>query len=277
MYKKGFTLSEVLITVAIIGVVAAITLPILNNNTRYSEYRSALKKSISGLNQALFLSYALEGTSGSNYSTASDLVTNVFKKRMSVLDNGNKFTNEEVCSPIGDGENVFTTADGIKFCVTNWKITENDIDETNESICNSKSLVPCYEDSTLPNLWIDVNGNRKPNKATGEGEKFGDIFSAYIFDKRFVPMDIATLNMMSDEFKFSAGNGNNSPEQPKEEKPEEEEPEEECDPKAHCTPIKIGNQTTEMCNTSCPYKRQCKDDPDPNPFLGFLPPGMNCL
>lgn len=37
--KKGFTLAEVLITLGIIGVVAAITIPTLIANTRSQQYR----------------------------------------------------------------------------------------------------------------------------------------------------------------------------------------------------------------------------------------------
>ena len=59
MKKLGFTLAEVLITLVIIGVIAAMTVPTLMNNTNAQEFRSALKKAISGANQALTLNYAL--------------------------------------------------------------------------------------------------------------------------------------------------------------------------------------------------------------------------
>lgn len=42
--KTGFTLAEVLITLGIIGVVAAITIPTLIANTRSQQYRSKFKK-----------------------------------------------------------------------------------------------------------------------------------------------------------------------------------------------------------------------------------------
>lgn len=51
--KKGFTLSEVLITIAIIGIVAAITLPTLLNKTQDAKYKTAYKKAFSVLSQAL--------------------------------------------------------------------------------------------------------------------------------------------------------------------------------------------------------------------------------
>ena len=50
--KQGFTLAEVLITLVIIGVVAAITLPTVVANSNEQALRSALKKNYSILEQA---------------------------------------------------------------------------------------------------------------------------------------------------------------------------------------------------------------------------------
>ena len=44
MKKNGFTLAEVLITLAIIGVVATLTLPALMTNTAEQQAKTALKK-----------------------------------------------------------------------------------------------------------------------------------------------------------------------------------------------------------------------------------------
>ncbi len=57
----AFTLAEVLITLGIIGVVAAMTIPNLIANTRSSQYRSAFKKAVSTLSQAGRMSEAQYG------------------------------------------------------------------------------------------------------------------------------------------------------------------------------------------------------------------------
>ena len=58
MKKFGFTLAEVLITLGVIGVVAAMTLPTLINKTKGAQYRAKFKKSVSVLNQAVKLNQA---------------------------------------------------------------------------------------------------------------------------------------------------------------------------------------------------------------------------
>ena len=50
--KKAFTLSEVLITLGIIGIVAAMTMPMILANSREKEMVSRLKKAYSNVSQA---------------------------------------------------------------------------------------------------------------------------------------------------------------------------------------------------------------------------------
>lgn len=59
--KKGFTLAEVLITLGVIGVVAAITMPTLINNYKKSAYVSKFKHTYSLLQQAIALSQVENG------------------------------------------------------------------------------------------------------------------------------------------------------------------------------------------------------------------------
>ena len=58
--KQGFTLAEVLTTLMVIGVVAAMTIPTLINSTDDQQHKVALKKGISILSQATQLNTAKE-------------------------------------------------------------------------------------------------------------------------------------------------------------------------------------------------------------------------
>ena len=61
MKKNGFTLAEVLITLAIIGVVATLTLPALMTNTQEQQAKTALKKGINTLTEAAQMNQAISG------------------------------------------------------------------------------------------------------------------------------------------------------------------------------------------------------------------------
>lgn len=61
MKKNGFTLAEVLITLAIIGVVATMTLPALMTNTAEQQAKSAMKKGINTFTEAAQMSQAVDG------------------------------------------------------------------------------------------------------------------------------------------------------------------------------------------------------------------------
>ena len=66
--KWGFTLAEILITMGIIGVVAALTIPVLVSNSNANAYKTALKKNISVLNSAINTSMARSGIDLENSS-----------------------------------------------------------------------------------------------------------------------------------------------------------------------------------------------------------------
>lgn len=76
MKKNGFTLAEVLITLAIIGVVATLTLPALMTNTQEQQAKTALKKGINTLTEAAQMHQAITGVDfgsiSSNLTTASN-------------------------------------------------------------------------------------------------------------------------------------------------------------------------------------------------------------
>ena len=206
MRKLGFTLAEVLITLVIIGVIAAMTVPTLMNNTNAQEFRSAIKKAISGANQALTLHYALEGVGAQDYADAKALVDNVFKVRMSVIDDeewlgtaANDKDNITADCDTKENGGVFTTADGMKFCVTG-NYAGNATGDDQASACNSYNTVPCTADGgDSQNLIIDVNGSKNPNRLTTNADQPRDIYAAQIFNQKVIPFGTAAQRVMFDK------------------------------------------------------------------------------
>lgn len=90
MMKKlaGFTLAEVLITLGIIGVVAAMTIPTLMSNTNKSEFKTAYKKVISAVNQAVTLSVAIDyldfGDANTGDQSVEDSILGILSKKMQI-------------------------------------------------------------------------------------------------------------------------------------------------------------------------------------------------
>ncbi len=83
MKKQGFTLAEVLITLVIIGIIAAMTLPSLLGGTNKQEIKTGLQKAMSTLSQAITLHYAL---TGEDFSTGGDNVSGFVTTRLNIKD-----------------------------------------------------------------------------------------------------------------------------------------------------------------------------------------------
>lgn len=77
---KGFTMAEVLITIGIIGVVAAMTLPPLINKTQHKELQTAFLKTYSELNQASQQFMVKESMSVADYAAIDN--SNTMEKFM---------------------------------------------------------------------------------------------------------------------------------------------------------------------------------------------------
>ncbi len=102
MKLKGFTLSEVLITIGIIGVVAAMTLPSLVNNAKNKELEAAFKKQYSLLTQAL------------NFMILNDICTTtecMMESNYQIVDKFSRFYKSvKICELGTDDENCFPRA-----------------------------------------------------------------------------------------------------------------------------------------------------------------------
>lgn len=79
MKKSGFTLAEVLITLGIIGFIAAITLPSLTTATTDKQSASALKKSLNSLTNIAQISQAADGIDFGNIETINEFIRMVRK------------------------------------------------------------------------------------------------------------------------------------------------------------------------------------------------------
>ena len=75
----GFTLAEVLITLGIIGVVAAMTIPTLMANTGRAEFKTAFKKVVSAVNQAVTLSVAIDYLDFGDADTGTSNTESIYK------------------------------------------------------------------------------------------------------------------------------------------------------------------------------------------------------
>lgn len=80
--EQAFTLAEVLITLGIIGVVAALTLPSLINRTKNRELHTAFLKTYSELNQVAQKYYADMGetVTDTSFATQSNLADEIMTK-----------------------------------------------------------------------------------------------------------------------------------------------------------------------------------------------------
>lgn len=143
MQKLGFTLAEVLITLSIIGVVAAMTLPALTANIQKAQTGPALAKAINILENANRMALT-------EYETRS--LKTIASNYMSILDG---YVSGAAKSPY-----EYISKDGILYSVGG--------DFTSGTSNLEKYLNSGYH------VTIDVNGVKKPNSG---GE---DVFSVIV-------------------------------------------------------------------------------------------------
>lgn len=174
MFKqcKGFTLAEVLITLGIIGVVAAMTIPTLMNQTNDTQLKVAWKKNYTILNQAFLSLYNDEGGQF-NFVNAPNTVagSDEFRDKLSAY-----LKYSKSCSAASTKGNCW-------HIDNNWFYLSNSpyIDAAPRAglILNDGALVlvELKGAATGGYVVVDVNGFKKPN-TMGR-----DIFWAYSNDK----------------------------------------------------------------------------------------------
>ena len=232
----GFTLAEVLITLAIIGVVAAISIPSVISNSQQQEFKTGLKKAVSVLNSAITMNMALDGESPYDNK---DLF-NYLQKHMAILETTSSIHAKYLTTPAWGNNTAFTnsafyTVDGMRF-EFNRHNSFASINErlylygTNIALCpgnlttfsGSDSCGGCgsYGLSNNPDgttkppclIVVDINGDRKPNPANVNckeyscatplkysdplGLKLTDLFTIMITDREAIPYGIAAQRAM---------------------------------------------------------------------------------
>ena len=156
-------MAEVLITLGIIGIVAAMTLPSLINNKKNKELETAFKKNYSVISQALNMYYAQNGERLTiEYATNRQLKP-ILMKYMNVLhDCGWSMATSKTCIP-SSGSDTTTTV--YKNYTGTNTISLNLFDD-GQFILNDGSLILLENPSnTRIYISVDVNGYLKnPNR-----------------------------------------------------------------------------------------------------------------
>ena len=167
----GFSLSEVLITLGVIGVVAAITLPVVINKTQthilknqykrvYSNYSNALQKYIVD-NSIPDCYYGKNGIS-SNYTGCSEFFQDFMQyfKYIKYCES-NAFSNG--CIPKYDS---YCSKDGGCLGFSEDRVNT----ESKAWVLNDGSSFICYNANSktcsMPLFQVDINGKKAPNKGS---------------------------------------------------------------------------------------------------------------
>ena len=171
MIKKGFTIAEVLITITIIGVVAALGLPALNSNIQRNSWTTGLSAANNILTNGFSQMLAIENTNhidstqlwseyvSSDVSTLNNNIKNIFAKYFN-LTNGN---NEEYIVSNVDGGNAEIS--GFRLDLSN----KTSLFLTLHPYATNESCSAIKENGgnlceDMADIFVDINGNKGPNK-----------------------------------------------------------------------------------------------------------------
>lgn len=212
MKKNAFTLAEVLITLTVIGIVAAMTIPSLMQKTQDAEFKAAWKKKFAELSQINL--QVLNDNGGTIESICANYRSDCFMEKYLTYLKATYtcFNNTQAfMMPSGncwhpyDGKTHFyngTAVDGTAS--KQW----DDQNSSAGAILNDGTLVLFIytgEGMELPNLGIsglryarilvDVNGFKKPN-VVGK-----DIFGVNVLEKRIVPLNTFFTNSSDRTYK----------------------------------------------------------------------------
>ena len=186
MKKNGFTLVEVLITIAIVGIVAAMTLHGLIKKNQQHILKVQSKKVWTNLLSAMELLHADNYVFPCHYNGGSNICYNFYDdltKKMKVVQYCPNKGYERGCLPNYIYENVPKSWGCDRFDYQVIKVNPPVYVFMDGSI-----LIPYYiggKEKTMPLFLVDVNGKKGPNKPGY------DLFNIYLSTPKG---DIPTLN-----------------------------------------------------------------------------------
>lgn len=155
--RFGFTLAEVLITLGIIGVVAAMTIPTLISNTNGAQFKTAYKKALSTLNQAILMNIAMEDT---DFSTIVEDSADSGTKMSNILSDRMQSATEISPSYTGDGVTTPTlTENGTAIPTGSYEVTcvENTDGEYEVPPGTEGTATECDADTHKANVTTSIS------------------------------------------------------------------------------------------------------------------------
>ncbi|MCD7878606.1 MAG: prepilin-type N-terminal cleavage/methylation domain-containing protein, partial [Candidatus Gastranaerophilales bacterium] len=160
----GFTLAEVLISLVIIGIIAAITVPFIYANYQERSLKSALKKNYSVLKQALDKYYIDNGVRlKAGQDGLAFKIKSIMLPYLNVMTDCGKGTESKSCIPnintVDDSESKYKNYNGTT------DINYSCFDD-GQFVLNDGSII-LIQNSSVNQIYIsvDVNGfGRKPNQ-----------------------------------------------------------------------------------------------------------------
>lgn len=182
--RYGFTLAEVLITLSIIGVVAAMTIPTLINNTQDAQYKSALKKSFAVLNQAIELVRSNNGGTmlGAFSDNDSTSLQTALAPYLSYIKSCNNSSNDGCWHVANNWYLLNNTKENMGYSTPGFVLKDGTLIVTywQTSACSS-TISTNYNYTRCGFFVFDVNGFKGPN-TIGK-----DIYGVEILPTQFLP------------------------------------------------------------------------------------------
>lgn len=171
--KRGFTLAEVLITLGIIGVVAAITIPILMQNIQDRQFKEAAKAAYSKASQAV-QQMKLDNGGNLNYYYLTDIsFASPFSAYFKVAQNCNP-----LCVPSSGASAIYTSYSGMQ--AQTWYMSSG------QFITADGMFWGIGDNHTLwgpkISIYVDVNGYVKGPNIYGR-----DVFLFQVVNDSLIP------------------------------------------------------------------------------------------